>query len=459
VGGTEKKARCYQLQSEVINMMTQYAPLIHVRTKFVDFRSGFLVQPENFTEEDVNWAKRLVLDSTRYFELCSEKGRRVVFSNGRLVVSGLTILIEELFKLCGKKPEYHRVDESQKRLAYGFIGVVLPAFSVKDPFDIPYDVFLETYLRYVVPRWEENLSEAAHEVTRAKYLTRELPKAAVVAELEYLHNKIQNKIVLNENIAEREGIAAYVLHKALQGDRITFCSDITLPKAIEESAFDIVTCKNADKVFFNMEQDTGLSKGDKTSGTQKKEQMNSSRQRSYIHDSAERYNQKVDKEIEQKGKRQISSLDNSLIQYSAPQSNVNVPRKPIIPLLNTRNEMQRKKANNINNIRANISRETKEYTGKSISEIESLEEKMERFSAPDECNPFDKAYWNSDIKNSQNNSNQDTYMALGIGAGVVITVVGLAIEANPVVLCASGIFTVVLSGIEAKRIIDRLNKE
>lgn len=418
----------------MIYVQVKYAPLIHARTKLVDFRSGFLVKPENFSDSDVNWANALVLDSTRFFELGGEHGRRVVFSNGRFVVSGITILIQNLFQKCGRAPEYHRVDESQQRLAYGFIGIVLPVSAAQKPFDIPYEVFLNLYLQYVVPRWDETTHDAGvHEATRAGYMEGDFPTPESVADLDTLLSKVDKKLILDDVFAEREGIAAYILSKALCEKKIAFCSDISLSKAIIESGFDIVTCKNADLMVLNGEQKIRPSKPHGES-SEKAPAFRPARP------AAENY-------------------DEQLSKYSAVPDGRNSSHSEYNRLQN----MKQKVSEHLKEqARIKNSKPSKpDYSKKPDTSVLSYEEQINQLSAPVERIETGSPYGTRQKQDTTqtDTSLMDTIAGIGIGTGVVVTVIGLATEANPVVLCATGLFTVALTGIEAKRIIDRINNK
>ena len=106
------------------------AVLIHTRTLHCDFSSDFLVRPEMFTSEDIQWARKYVLQATgRIDEL---RGFRwVVADNGNYRLVGVVGFLEDISKSCKSltneelaKSRTLTVDEKGRRV-YAFIGMVV----------------------------------------------------------------------------------------------------------------------------------------------------------------------------------------------------------------------------------------------------------------------------------------------------------------------------------------------
>ena len=107
------------------------APIIHARTKDIDFRSGLLTIPEHFNNSDVQWARKYILDSTRYFELAGEDGRWTAFCNEDVVVTGVSIYIENLYKKCNRQPCYAQVDGKRRNYPAERLVTAEPAHKRK----------------------------------------------------------------------------------------------------------------------------------------------------------------------------------------------------------------------------------------------------------------------------------------------------------------------------------------
>ena len=231
------------------------APIIHARTKYYDFPSGLLVIPDNFTSQDAQWARSYITQSTRYMEMMGTAGRRVVFSNASVVVSGLSIRIEDLYNLCGKSPQYSRVDGN--RVNYAFIGLVIPKSQITTTFDIPYSVFLEQYETYMQILWEMPPSESSITTTKVVYSQFRLPQAQASCELPRLENE-KMRIVLDTNDFPLESICAQVALMAQEGT-LGFCSDVPNATSVTDSNFSIVTSKYPQQIIAALEREAAKS--------------------------------------------------------------------------------------------------------------------------------------------------------------------------------------------------------
>ena len=400
-------------------MKIKYAPLLHARTKNVDFHSGFLVLPAGFSEADARYAHSLVLDSTRFLELAGPDGRRVVFGNGNFVVTGITIIIEDLFKKCGLEPEYHKVDHKDGRLAYGFIGIAMPVSKEMPPFDVPYETFLNIYRKHIKARWEETLdSEGVHDPLKIQFEEAEVPAAVSIPNYDAQFAYRSGKLLLEDTIETRDGIAAYVLSKALRKEQIALCTDITLPKAIAENGFDIITCKNASAILPPEIRNEPLPK-QPTSSVPAKEPL-SRRMMPRVQKAAPAPQQPV--------RNKVQSLDAILSEHGAPSS-----------------------------IEDSLLPENTQGTQNPISPRPPA--KAEKKTGSDTVSPYEETIRKAAAPDPSPNIAAEAATILGIVAGVTFVAIAIASQAAPVVLATVGSVTVVLVGVEAKRIIDRFQKK
>ena len=218
------------------------APIIHARTSEVDFRSDLLVIPANFQPQDVQWARKYILGSTRYFELAGKTGRNVIFSRKDVIVSGLSIRIRDLYQLCGKEPKYHLVDRN--RTNYAFIGFVIPTECVTESFDVPYSLYLDVFETYMDLRWNDSVNHPDSFVsTKAPYAPIDFPKAACVSAA--IGQSGLRPWALDADADTLESICAQATMIALQNPGFGFCSDIPMANCVLESSFTVVTSKNA----------------------------------------------------------------------------------------------------------------------------------------------------------------------------------------------------------------------
>lgn len=228
------------------------APIIHARTKNNDFPSGLLVVPSDFTSADVSWARKYITQSTRYFEVVGNQGRRVIFSNQNVVVTGLSIRILDLYILCGKQPQYDKVDGN--RTNFAFIGLVIPKNEISAPFDVPYTVFLEQYETYMQKLWDHPYEEIGMTAVKAAYTDVTCPPAADVCDIPNITDK-KTRCVLDNSYAPMDSICAKVTMLAKESKSLGFCSNIPNASSVIESDFSILTADNAQNIIDALERE------------------------------------------------------------------------------------------------------------------------------------------------------------------------------------------------------------
>lgn len=226
-------------------MTISAAPIIHARTKDVDFRANLLVVPDDFSQQDVQWARKYIADSTRYFELAGNDGRRVVFSNDSFVVSGISIRIGDLYRMCGKQPQYDKVDGN--RTNYAFIGLVFRRNQIKNPFDISHCEYLDIFEKYMDLRWSDSNSPEALLHTKAAYEDITLPKAAQISNVLPMSAGAHPQVV-DIKADTLESITAQATMLAAQQPHFAFCSDIPMANCVLEGNFTVVTSPNAKSI-------------------------------------------------------------------------------------------------------------------------------------------------------------------------------------------------------------------
>lgn len=220
------------------------APIIHARTKDVDFRSGLLTIPAHFKAPEVQWARKYILDSTRYFEFAGEDGRWTAFCNENVVVTGVSIYIENLYKKCNRQPCYAQVDGKRKN--YAFIGFVIQKSDITEAFDVPYSMLLEQYEKYMELRWDDSLDDISNSLsaTQVGYQSVNFPAAESVSNVLKLYDR-QKKTVLDLGADSLESILARLMLIMKNESSLSFCSDMPNATSVIESQFQIVTSGNA----------------------------------------------------------------------------------------------------------------------------------------------------------------------------------------------------------------------
>ncbi|MDE5696717.1 MAG: hypothetical protein K2I96_04775 [Lachnospiraceae bacterium] len=227
-----------------MNMLA--APIIHARNEKHDFPSRLLVIPDDFSDSDIQWARSYILDSTACMELSGQEGRRAVFCNDKVVVTGISVFIGHLYSTCGKTTKYAKVDGNRDN--YAFIGFVIPKGMIKKAFDVPLSFLLEEYEKYMNLRWEEESSRGYLEPLREKYSDIDFPETDDLCNIP-ISVIWQTKHVLDVNEGSLESILARVTFEMRRSNCIAFCSNMPNASSIIGSKFTLVTSQNADRVL------------------------------------------------------------------------------------------------------------------------------------------------------------------------------------------------------------------
>lgn len=217
------------------------APIIHARTRDVDFRAGLLVKPEDFSEDRTRWARKYILDSTRFFELAGPEGRWAAFCDQKVAVAGVSIRIGQLYRLCGKEPKYDKVNGN--RANYAFIGIAVPKSEIGEAFQITYPLLLDLYEKYMALRWEDGIGGSSLEAIRAGYESMEVPEAEEVCQVEFLD--FSQRQIYDFSIGTAQSLVSRMLLEMKNQEELSFCWDMPNERSIRDSGFTVVTSRAA----------------------------------------------------------------------------------------------------------------------------------------------------------------------------------------------------------------------
>lgn len=228
-------------------MQLPTAPIIHARTRDVDFRANLLVVPDWFSPSDTAWCRTYITESTRYFEIVGQQGRKVLFCNDNTVVIGLSIFIRDLYRMCAKEPKYHLVDGT--RTNYAFIGFVFPRTAITQPFAIPPSMFLEQFEKYMELRWQDSdkEKEIALTATKVPSVTMDFPEATSVSSV-LKQPLTHEKQVFHSDAVTSDQIIAEILSKLCRGWNPAFCSDLPNSTSFLDSHLSICTSSHYVKI-------------------------------------------------------------------------------------------------------------------------------------------------------------------------------------------------------------------
>jgi len=218
------------------------AALIHTRTFRCDFRSDFLVRPESFTSEDIQWARNYVLQATeRIDEL--QGLRRLVADNGRYRLAGVVGFLEDIAKSCKsltndelEKSRTLAVDEKGRRV-YAFIGMVI--YGEDRRWAVSTEKLWKEYVRYVSPVWDRRYLEPIF----AAFEDVDPANAAGPGDLPDGKQWGQRLLYESNPIGDQKLFAFY----ARSSDcNFSFCSNRKGVADIQKTTFTIVTASSND---------------------------------------------------------------------------------------------------------------------------------------------------------------------------------------------------------------------
>lgn len=221
------------------------APIIHTRTFNNDFLSGFLVRPDYFTSEDIDWARRLIRASTADIDLM--KGERyVVLDNGKIRVAGIVTLTSELANMTNRAIENRFFFDKQGRNIYAFIGICTKS-PLQSSLILTYNDFADIFEKYVIPVFDDKVVET------------QLVHDCVSVEKNGLIDKPKdNGITLNQCTiyestyeSDKKWFNYYLCCKK---QSFSFCSNVSKYQTIKESIFDFITTtpNNIKRLKINM---------------------------------------------------------------------------------------------------------------------------------------------------------------------------------------------------------------
>ena len=218
------------------------AVLIHTRTLHCDFSPDFLVRPERFTGEDIQWARKYVLQATgRVDEL---RGFRwLVADNGGYRLVGVVGFLEDIAKSCKNltneelvKSSTLTVDEKGRRV-YAFIGMVV--YGTDRCCAVSLETLWKEYVQYISPVWERSYLETIF--TEAK----EIDSVNATESVDLPDGKKWNQRRLYESnrIVDQKLFACYA--RSLDSD-FSFCSNLKGVADIKKTMFTVVTASSND---------------------------------------------------------------------------------------------------------------------------------------------------------------------------------------------------------------------
>ena len=218
------------------------AALIHTRTLHCDFPHDFLARPAMFTSEDIQWARKYVLQATgRIDEL---RGLRwLVADNGNCRLVGVVGFLEDISKSCKNltneefvKSRILTVDEKGRRV-YAFVGMV--AYGRDRHGAVSVETLWKEYIRYIYPVWDRGYLETIF----TEY--EEIDPTPATGPVDLPDGRQWNQRLLYESnrIGDQKLFESYA--RSLDST-FSFCSNLKGVADIKKAVFTSVTASSND---------------------------------------------------------------------------------------------------------------------------------------------------------------------------------------------------------------------
>lgn len=223
--------------------MLEITPIIHARTKNMDYPANFMVRPKDFTKADIAWTSKRILTATTNVEFM-ENERWIILKNKQRCIAGAVILIKDLYeKSSTNKTEADKkyFKDGRGRTTLAFIGLSIIGEKFDSVIDIDYDCLWKIYKNYIADIWEENIqleSQLASSLDNSDFVN--VPFREIDEPIQAVYTKNHYAIYNSEKSMDKK-LFNYYLNKALAGTRLTFCSNLNSPKAVKTKVFSIIT--------------------------------------------------------------------------------------------------------------------------------------------------------------------------------------------------------------------------
>lgn len=141
------------------------APLIHSRTYSCDFNPGFMVRPSDFVGNNIEWARKIVLEATASIDsLHGERWMIADTSDNRWRIAGVVGFLKDICSHCNlsedeRKSAEELFHDNKGRKTYAFIGVAISASDWDGKIDLTYDFLWKKFYSLVQPVWRRTYQE------------------------------------------------------------------------------------------------------------------------------------------------------------------------------------------------------------------------------------------------------------------------------------------------------------
>lgn len=216
------------------------APLIHTRTFHCDFNASFAVKPAFFLEEDVQWARKFVLEATKSIDRF-QGHRWLVVDSKEYRLIGIVAFNKHIFERCDvNNPDNQNIPElffdDKGRPVYSFIGMVVKRedFLNCQIGELSFDIFGKIYAEYIPNIWQKRLSETLLSSVM------ELPSVSFSMNDAIQPVRIGQKHLYESNVEIDSRLFAININSPFEPGK-SFCSNISDYATVKNSIFSHIT--------------------------------------------------------------------------------------------------------------------------------------------------------------------------------------------------------------------------
>ena len=213
-------------------MIVKVAPIIHTRTFYNDFLSSFLVRPDYFTSEDIDWARRFIRASTADIDLMKGK-RYVVLDNGKIRIAGIVTITSELAEKSKQVIDKRYFHDDKGRNIFAFIGICIKS-PLETYISLTNEVFAEIFENFVVPVFDNKIVD-----TQLVSDIIDLDKSKVAIQPSDPGIKLNNCTIYESSLENDKKWFNYYL--CCKQQKFSFCSNVSKYQTVKESIFDYIS--------------------------------------------------------------------------------------------------------------------------------------------------------------------------------------------------------------------------
>lgn len=377
-------------------MIIKAAPILYGRTFEIDFSSFFLAQPAFFSKERATQLFSVVQSGMDHTDFMPDNGRVILHSDGKYITYGRIVVFSELYRQCNREAAYTRLDHENGREAYGFIGLVIDIADIEhNSFELPAETLCTLYEELIQSRWTEEVRAAPSATDTRNIIVTETMANPINTSL--IHSKTCG--VQTAYLCDSENAISTVVDGvfklAYSGVPVSFCSNADDIRVQYRNVYNIITCRSAN-VFNSLQANL----------------------------AEEHVNHGAGNDVQGQAAQRIHYSSNGQEQRTVRKGSYDDQLQQII------HGGKKKQAE----------------SNKSQMSPKGLEKELERYRRSE------------GIKTNQADKT-DALLTLGVIAGVTFFIIGAINSANPIVLASVGAVTIILAGIEAKRVIERFKNK